>query len=283
LDDRELKNDRLGARLQVEAIADEVLTAYDRRRQISPFSKRLTDFNLGIAYEVTAAVRNKRKARGERPVGRKVGFTNRNMWSEYGVHAPIWGDMYDTTVRDLPTGGEGFDLDPFVESRIEPEIAFGLARAPEPDMDDTTLLSCIDWVAHGFEIVQSIFPNWHFEAADTVAAFGLHGALLLGPRHSIHTGDATPWFGALANFEITLECDGELVELGHATHVLGGPLPALRHLAELLTRDSVNPPLAATEIVTTGTLTLAQAAAPHEHWRTTISGLPIDGIAVHFD
>lgn len=137
-------------------------------------------------------------------------------------------------------------------------------------------------MAHGFEIVQSLLPSWHFAAADTVAAFGLHGALLLGPRHSIYAGEAVQWFEALANFEITLECNGEFVERGHSTNVLGGPLSALRHLAELLTHDPVNPLLAATEIVTTGTLTLAQVVAPRDNWRTTISGLQIDGIAVHF-
>ena len=277
-----MKNHRQSARLQVEAIANEVLAAFDVGRQVAPFSERLADLDLSTAYEVAAAVKKKRQARGERPVGRKIGFTNRNMWAEYGVFAPIWGDMYDTTVHDLIASGEGFDLTPFVEPRIEPEIAFGLARAPEPGMDEVALLSCIEWVAHGFEIVQSLFPGWHFAAADTVAAFGLHGALLLGPRHSIHTGEAAQWFEALANFEITLECNGEFVEPGYSANVLGGPLSALRHLAELLTHDPVNPPLSAMEIVTTGTLTLAQLVAPRENWRTTISGLPFAGIAVHF-
>jgi hypothetical protein len=60
--------------------------------------------------------------------------------------------------------------------RIESEIIFKLALAPAPGMDETALLACIDWVGHGFEIVQSIFPGWKFSAPDAVAAFGLHGA-----------------------------------------------------------------------------------------------------------
>ena len=47
------------------------------------------DFGLKEAYQVTAAVRAEREARGERPIGRKIGFTNRTIWAEYGVHAPI--------------------------------------------------------------------------------------------------------------------------------------------------------------------------------------------------
>ena len=268
-------------RLGVEAIADEVLTALDTGRQIAPFSRFLADFDLDVAYEVAAAVRRRRQARGERPVGRKIGFTNRNMWSEYDVHAPIWGYMYDSTVRNLAESGGDCDIVSFVEPRIEPEIVFGLARAPEPGMDEVAILSCIDWVAHGFEVVQSLFPDWRFQAADTVAAFGLHGVCLLGPRYSIVASDVRMWYEALASFDVTLERNGEVVERGDSANVLGGPLSALKHLAELLKGDRVNPNLSAREIVTTGTLTLAQAVEPGESWRTTTSGLPLEGIEVH--
>lgn len=268
--------------LRPEAIAAEALAALDARRQLAPFSERLPGFDLDLAYAVTAALRRRREARGERPVGRKIGFTNRTIWAEYGVHAPIWGDMYATTVRDLAASGGTVDLAPFVEPRLEPEIVFGLARAPEPGMDEAALLTCVDWVAHGFEIVHSLFPGWRFAAADTVAAFGMHGACLVGPRRRIARGEAARWLEALARFEIALERDGEIVERGHSGDVLGGPLSALRHLVELLARDPVNPPLAAGEIVTTGTLTRALPIAAGERWRTTIHGLPLEGIAVSF-
>jgi 2-keto-4-pentenoate hydratase len=61
-------------------------------------------------------------------------------------------------------------LAPYTEPKIEPEIMFGFVAAPSPGMDDAALLRCIAWVAHGFEVVQSIFPDWKFSAADTVVA-----------------------------------------------------------------------------------------------------------------
>jgi len=274
-------NDQQRTRLGVEAIANEVLAALDTSRQIAPFSRRLADFDLDVAYAVAAEVRRRRQARGERPVGRKIGFTNRHMWSEYDVYAPIWGDMYDSTVRNLSENGGDCDIGPFVEPRIEPEIVFGLGRVPEPGMDEVAIMSCIDWVAHGFEVVQSLFPDWRFQAADTVAAFGLHGVCLLGPRYPVVARDVRMWYEALASFEVMLERNGEIVERGDSANVLGGPLSALKHLAELLNGDPVNPNLSAREIVTTGTLTLAQVVAPGESWRTTTSGLPIEGIEVH--
>jgi 2-keto-4-pentenoate hydratase len=163
-------------RMDIQDIAKEAIAVLGTGRQVAPFSSRRSDFGLEGAYRVTAAIRAQRETRGERPVGRKIGFTNRTIWPEYNVHAPIWGYVYDRTVHDLPKGGADFSLNGLAEPRIEPEIVFGLASMPAPGMDEYALLGCVDWVAHGFEIVQSIFPNWTFLAADTVAAYGLHGA-----------------------------------------------------------------------------------------------------------
>jgi 2-oxo-3-hexenedioate decarboxylase len=222
-----------------------------------------------------------REARGERPVGRKIGFTNRTIWAEYGVYAPIWGHVYDRTLFDLADVADGFPLAGLAEPRIEPEIVFGLGHVPSADMDDRALLGCIDWVAHGFEIVQSIFPGWRFAAADTVAAYGLHGALLIGPRQAV-APRRDAWLRELSGFEIDLHKDGAAIDHGRSANVLDGPLSALRHLLELLARDNVNPPLAAGEIVTTGTLTRAFPVAPGESWSTRLSGIALDGIRVRF-
>jgi 2-keto-4-pentenoate hydratase len=158
---------------------------------------------------------------------------------------------------------------------------FGLARAPAPDMDEAALLGCIDWIAHGFEIVQSVFPSWKFTAADTVIANGLHGALLIGPRHQA-AGHAAQWLSTLATFEIDLFCNGVLVDHGHAANVIDGPLSALRHLVGLLAHDPFNPPLDAGEIVTTGTLTRAFPIKSGETWSAQPRGIALDGVRARF-
>jgi 2-oxo-3-hexenedioate decarboxylase len=265
----------------VQVVAAEAFDLLDSGRQVAPFSSRPPRFDLDDAYRVTAAVRQMRETRGEIPLGRKIGFTNRTIWDEYQIGAPMWGYIYNRTVRDLADLGTTVSLAGLAEPRIEPEIIFGLAMAPEPGMDERALLGCIDWVAHGFELVQSIFPQWEFTLPDTVAAYGLHGMLLVGPRHTLveHGGD---WLGNLSTFGIDLTRDGTVIDQGRAANVLGGPLSALRHLVEVLASDPVNPPLAAGEIVTTGTLTRAFPVAPGETWTTELSGIALDGIAIRF-
>jgi 2-oxo-3-hexenedioate decarboxylase len=150
-----------------------------------------------------------------------------------------------------------------------------------PGMDESALLGCIDEVAHGFELVQSIYPGWAFTAPDAVAAFGVHGALLLGPWHPVSSNEEA-WEQSLSTFTVELLCDGEVVDHGRASNVLGGPLTALGHLVELLARDPVNPPLTAGEIVTTGTLTRVPPVGPGEMWSTALTDVALDGIRVQF-
>lgn len=269
------------ASVDLSAIAEEIFTTLGTGRQIAPFTSRPSGLTLDDAYRITALLNQKREARGEKRLGRKIGFTNRTIWQQYNVHAPIWGYVYDSTVHNLESI-TALPIAGLAEPRIEPEIVFGLAAVPSPDMDDTALLSCLDWVAHGFEIVQSPFPDWKFLAADTVAVNALHGASLIGPRHKIGTRGGE-WRNMLSDFTIELCCDGRVVDNGHAANVLDGPLSALRHFVGLLAGDPVNHALAAGEIVTTGTLTRAMPVQPGEIWSTALSGIALDGVKLRFD
>ncbi len=262
----------------IEATAIAILAALDERRQIAPFTDQPGGMSLPDAYRVSRGVTAKRIARGEVPVGRKIGFTNRMIWDEYGVHHPIDGPVYDTTLSDTTGASRTFSLAACVEPRIEPEIVLGLSAAPTADMDEPALMSCIGWVAHGFEIVQSLYPGWRFKGADCVAAFGLHGALLCGPRHALQPATRGLALQALTRFSITLNRDDITMDTGHATNVLGGPVSALRHLVQAIAQDAEAAPLQPGDIITTGTVTRAFPVLPGERWTTHVSGMDVPGL-----
>ena len=141
------------------------------------------------------------------------------------------------------------------------------------------LIGCVDAVALGFELVQSLFPGWRFRAPDTVAAFGLHGALRHGPWMAVDA--ATDWPRLLADFPVTLSRDGRVMDRGHSANVMGGgPLAALAHLIDLLAADPEAPPLVAGEIISTGTLTRALPVAPGQTWTAEAQGLPLPPISL---
>src|SRR5262252_7198470 len=126
--------------------ATELLDAAVHARSIEPFTSRDRGFDAGHAYAVAMKVHRARVARGERPIGRKIGFTNRNIWPEYGVYEPIWGFMYDTTVTYAQGGRADVWLNRLMEPRIEPEIVLHFAAAPPTGGDERALLACIDWI-----------------------------------------------------------------------------------------------------------------------------------------
>ena len=262
--------------IDTTAKAAEILDALDRQKPLSAFS----GIEMPQAYEVVAAMRRLRLARGEKVLGRKIGFTNRTIWDEYKVFAPIWGYMYDTTLSDA-SAARNVDLAKFAEPRLEPEIAFGFGRAPSAEMSPAQILECVNWISHGFEIVQSHYPDWKFEAPDTVANNALHGAFFLGEKVPLTSGRAA-WLDALTNFEISIYRDDTLMDKGHARNVLDGPLFAIKHLLDLLNDDPNNPPVGAGEIITTGTVTRAFPVASGETWRTEVHGLQLPGIEIGF-
>src|SRR5512143_2440151 len=90
----------------------------------------------------------------------------------------------------------------FVQPRIEPEIVFKLAASPPVTEDPGELLEVVKWVAAGFEIVQSVFPDWKFAAADCTAASGLHGALVVGAPLVLTAGNRPALVERLSTFEL---------------------------------------------------------------------------------
>ena len=104
--------------------------------------------------------------------------------------------------------------------------------------------------------MQSHFPGWKFQAADTVADGALHGTLLVGKPQAVSLL-GTDLIAALKHFSIALSCDGTVREMGRGSNVLGSPLAAIAHLIVVLGKQPNYMPLQANEMVTTGTITTA--------------------------
>jgi 2-oxo-3-hexenedioate decarboxylase len=265
----------------IGAIARQIKSAQDQVRQIQPLTSQWPGFELASAYEVGQRVQEARLAEGALTVGRKIGFSNSKLWSQYGVRQPIWGYMYDRTVVAVADQHALCSLARFAEARIEPEIVFHFHSAPPAGGNLAAILACIDWVAHGFEIVQSHYPGWRFEAADTVADGGLHGALLLGQIQPV-AGLGGNLIAELESFSIVLTCDGVVRDTGVGANVLGHPLAALAHLIAVLADQPQYQPLQAGDMVSTGTITAAHEIHIGETWRTELNGIALPGLGATF-
>ena len=258
--------------------ADVVLEALSSRRLIRPFTDRDPTLDEDRAYAIADEVHEQRLRRGEKPVGRKIGFTNQAIWSQRGLQSPIWGYVYDSTVQYAEGGTAHVDISPLIQPRIEPEIQLHFTRTPPVTRDEEAILACVDWMAHGFEIVQSPFANWRFNVADAIAACAVHGLLVIGRRVAVTAVEDCA--AKLRSFKITLSRDGEQVASGGGREVLGSPVLAFAHLAEALASQSRFSPVQAGEVVTTGTLTDLLPIEPGERWSTTLHGIDLPGMSI---
>jgi len=263
---------------RVAAIADRLIDAYDRAQMLEPITASDPSFDVPAGYAVLREIQARRAAGGWRPVGRKIGFTNRTIWSRYGVDRPMWAHVYAHTVRPASDGQATFALSGLVQPRIEPEVVFGLRRPVPVAGDARAVLDAVEWVAAGFELVQSHFPEWRFQAADCTAAFGLHGALIVGPLMSLDDHGRDRLAITLPDFEVTLRRGAEIVDRGRGSHTLDSPALALQHLACVLASQAEAPPLRAGEIVATGTLTDAWPVAAGSRWSSDYGTLGLLGI-----
>lgn len=252
-----------------DALARELLGAWDRVACVPLPSSRAGGLATAQAYAVGERLRTLRLARGERPVGWKIGFTNRGIWERYRVHQPMWAPVWDTTTELLAGAECTLSLAGLSQPRLEPEVAFGLKAAPRAGMSLDELRGCIDWVAHGFEIVHTHYEGWRFTAPDTAADFALHGRLRIGPR--VPVADWPTLGPDLAALDVELLCDGETKDRGRGAIVLDGPLSALQAMVEAMAVTTPHWSIAAGDVVTTGTITDAWPLVPGQRWQTRLS------------
>jgi 2-keto-4-pentenoate hydratase len=165
----------------------------------------------------------------------------------------------------------------FTEPRIEAEIVLHFRSTPVATDDPAAVLACIDWIAHGVEIVQSHFPGWKFQAADAIADSALHGMLLVGEPQSVE-GFGSDLVSQLERFTIALSCEDSVRDRGRGSNVFGGPLAAAAHLISLLAKQPQA--LRTGELVATGTLTLALPMLAGETWSTALDGIALPGVSV---
>ena len=266
-----------------------LLDAMDRAQFPVPAEReRLQD--LDAARDFQAAVNALRLDRGDRAMGFKIGFTNRSLWPLYNVFNPIWAPVWDRTVYqsdakpsvqivDIDMNAIGKPLSAFLLPRLEPEIVLGLRHAPaSSSLEDVA--DSVEWVAHGFEIVQCVYPEWSFTAAESFAAQSLHAALLIGPRRKVLQHRQLATF--LSAVRLNMTCNGNVIADGDGTAVLDGPIQAFAHLVGMLADQPPLPEplqLRAGSIITTGTLTDAQPLLPRQRWATGISSAASPEIA----
>jgi 2-oxo-3-hexenedioate decarboxylase len=204
---------------------------------------------LADAYAIQHAVLGRRLARSERLVGTKLGFTSEAKMAQMGVSEIIVGQLTDAMCVDA---GDDVDLARFIHPRIEPEVAFRLARDVDLDDPSVKIKSFVDAVAPGLEIIDSRYRDFRFSLPDVIADNTSAAAFVIGEWAVFGEWGELVELGDLA---VELVVDGVTVESGSTADILGHPMRALQALVGLARRYDF--PLRAGDVILAGAATAA--------------------------
>lgn len=244
---------------RIAALAERVDTAAHRAQAIAQFAD--TD-GVGEedAYAIQSASIARRLQRGERRTGMKMGFTSRAKMIQMGVHDMIWGRLTDAMAEE---DGGPVSLGRFVHSRVEPELAFLLAKPLAANVTLPEALDAVAAIAPALEIIDSRFDNFKFTLGDVVADNASSSGYVIGPWR-----DARQDF---SNLGLVMSINGATRQIGSTAGILGNPLRSLVAAARL--SAAAGEPLQAGWIVMAGGATAAEPLKPGQHILLEMQGL----------
>jgi len=264
----------------VESLARELMSAYEKGRMVEvPFSAR-AGFDLGTAYAVEARLKEMRQAAGHKAVGRKVGYANKAMWRMLKLETLVWAHMYDDTVHSSNDNSATLTLAHPRSLKIEPEIVFGLKDSVGEGFDAAGTLAAVDWLALGFEIIDCPYPEWKFQPSDFVSSFGLHAALVIGEKMKVQPDLIPKLVEELPRFKVRMSRGGEFVEEGSGKNALKSPALCLAELGAAIARRFPDQPLGPGEIVSSGTLTAGHPTAKGDLWTAAVEGISLPSLTL---
>ena len=248
-----------------EMLANEVLKAEDTREPLKLFTERFPDITIHDSYQIHLRVVEKKKARGERIIGKKIGLTSKAMQELLGIDEPDYGFIMSTNIA-----GEGtISMSELIEPKAEPEVAFVLMDDLEgPGVTAALVLAATAGVLPSIEIIDSRFAGWGIKIQDSIADGASIGRVIFGAGSL--TDISTPGLD-LRYIGHVLEKNGEVVETAAGAAVLGNPAESVAWLANKLSEYDII--LKAGEVVISGSLTKAVPVQAGVHVRATFGQL----------
>jgi 2-oxopent-4-enoate/cis-2-oxohex-4-enoate hydratase len=250
---------------KIHALGDELFAALRARRVLAPLTEREAGIHIDDAYQISLRMLERRKADGERVVGKKIGVTSKPVQDMLGVHQPDFGFLTDRMhVADGAT--VSLAAHSLIQPRAEGEIAFVLKKDLKgPGVTEAQVIDATDYVSPCFEIVDSRIRDWKIKIQDTVADNASCGVFLLGTAH------VDPRKLDLAAVKMTIHKNGAHAAAGEGRAVQGHPATAVAWLANTLGRFGI--PFLAGEIILSGSLAPLLPAVPGDRFEMTLEGL----------
>jgi 2-oxo-3-hexenedioate decarboxylase len=249
----------MNAAMNVEQAAHYLDDAAREARAVEQMSTS-APFSVEDAYRIQRASIERRKARGERTIGVKLGFTSRAKMIQMGVDSLIWGWLTDAM---LDEEGAPVDLGRFIHPRVEPEVCFLTKRDIDRTLTALEAHSYLEAVAPAMEIIDSRYESFRFTLEDVIADNCSSAGVVIGAWSRRFTG--------LRNAGVLMRFNGRDVQVGSTGAILGDPLRTIVQASRLV--SDVGCALPAGSLIMAGAATAAQALTPGLHVQCVLNGI----------
>lgn len=214
------------------------------RRTVPPLIEQDPSLTLDDAYAISLDFLARRRAQGERVVGKKIGVTSKAVQDMLGVRQPDFGFLTDWMEVKGDIDVEGKAL---IAPRAEAEIAFFLRSGLSgPGVTAADVIDATESIAPCFEIVDSRITDWKIGIVDTVADNASCGVFVVGEAR------LDPRRYDLAALHVGVAKNGAWISEGLGSAVQGSPAEAVAWLANTLGRYGVT--LDAGDVILSGSL-----------------------------
>jgi 2-keto-4-pentenoate hydratase len=217
---------------QHKAAAKAIVEAENTRRWTEPVSNVHEDADVEDAYRIGMEVRDLKIAAGRTVKGHKIGFTSKAMRSLVGATEPDYGFLYDDWF--VPEGSV-VPRERMNRPLVEQELAFVMgAPLRGPSVNAADVIRATDFVLPALEVVDSRFSGrGKTLLVDSIADAASCGFVVLGGNPVALTDiDIRRVSGSLA-------INGDIMETGAASAVMGNPINAVAWLANKLAEFDV--------------------------------------------
>jgi len=257
--------------MDYKKIAGELLDAQENVYQIETISNAYPDMTVQDAYQIQLENIHKRRERGEKVIGLKIGLTSRGMQKLLGVNEPDYGHLMD---QMLLLEGEACPVKKLLQPRVEGELAFCMKKTLKgPGITVADVYNAVDWVAPAIEIVDSRIKDWKIKLVDTIADNGSSAMLVLGSGMTpIEKVD-------MRMVGMILEKNGKIVNTGTGAEVWGNPAASVAWLANKLSEFDIA--LEEGNIILSGAVTAAESAAEGDNFTVSFHGM--GSVTVRFE
>lgn len=249
--------------MKTEDAAAALIRDHAQKKNIVPFARDYGAQDIAGAYAIQAAYNKLQEQKLGRRAGYKIGLTSRRMQAMCGVNHPNSGVVFEKRIHrsgvQLPVSG-------LVRIGIEFECCARLGRTLGPRNGEYTLddiREAVDAVAPAFEVIDDRNSAYPLDLLSLIADNSWNEGNVLG--------EFVKTWPDLAETRSILECNGEVIDEGKGSDVLGHPFEPLRWLANNLSRQGET--LRAGDIVLTGSWVTTRFPKAGEHYRYTIEGV----------